>query len=149
MGDIVSLVEKAQEQFDEVSAARLSKRIAKNQFNLNDFLQQIQQIKKMGNMKDLVGMIPGIGKAVKDLDVSNDSFKHIEAIIHSMTAKEREDPQLINGNRRSRIAAGSGRTIQEVNKLLKQFDEMRKMMRMMSNKDQMRNMMRQSPGMRK
>ncbi|MCX6292306.1 MAG: signal recognition particle protein [Bacteroidetes bacterium] len=149
MGDIVSLVEKAQEQFDSVEAAKLSKKIAKNQFNFDDFLQQIQQIKKMGNMKDLVGMIPGVGKAIKDIDVSNDSFKHIEAIIHSMTVEERENPQLISGNRRQRIAKGSGTNIQEVNKLLKQFDEMRKMMRMFSNKDQMKNMMRQMPGMRK
>jgi signal recognition particle subunit SRP54 len=149
MGDIVSLVEKAQEQFDSVEAAKLSKKIAKNQFNFNDFLQQIQQIKKMGNMKDLVGMIPGVGKAMKDIDISNDSFKHIEAIIHSMTVQERENPQLISGSRRSRIAGGSGTNIQEVNKLLKQFEEMRKMMRMFSNKDQMKNMMRQMPGMRK
>jgi signal recognition particle subunit SRP54 len=149
MGDIVSLVERAQEQFDEVEAAKLSKKIAKNQFNFNDFLQQIQQIKKMGNMKDLVGMIPGVGKAMKDIDVSNDSFKHIEAIIHSMTTEERENPQLISGSRRSRIAAGSGTNVPEVNKLLKQFEEMRKMMRMFSNKDQMKTMMRQMPGMRK
>ncbi len=149
MGDIVSLVERAQEQFDSVEAAKLSKKIAKNQFNFNDFLQQIQQIKKMGNMKDLVGMIPGVGKAMKDIDVSNDSFKHIEAIIHSMTTQERENPQLISGSRRSRIATGSGTNIQEVNKLLKQFEEMRKMMRMFTNKDQMKNMMRQMPGMRK
>jgi len=149
MGDIVSLVEKAQEQFDAEEAAKLSKKIAKNQFNFNDFLQQIQQIKKMGNMKDLIGMIPGVGKAMKDIDVSNDSFKHIEAIIHSMTTKERENPQLISGTRRLRIANGSGTTIQDVNKLLKQFEEMRKMMRMFSNKDQMKNMMRQMPGMRR
>ncbi len=149
MGDIVSLVEKAQEQFDSVEAAKLSKKIAKNQFSFDDFLQQIQQIKKMGNMKDLMGMIPGAGKALKDVDISNDSFKHIEAIIRSMTKAEREDAGLINGNRRQRIAKGSGTNIQEVNKLLKQFEEMRKMMRMLSNKDQMKNMMRQMPGMRK
>jgi signal recognition particle subunit SRP54 len=149
MGDIVSLVEKAQEQFDEVEAAKLTKKIAKNQFNFDDFLTQIQQIKKMGNMKDLMGMIPGVGKAVKDIDISNDSFKHIEAIIHSMTKQERENPQLISGNRRARIAAGSGTNVPEVNKLLKQFEEMRKMMRMFSNKDQMKTMMRQMPGMRK
>ncbi len=149
MGDIVSLVERAQEQFDEVAAAKLTKRIAKNQFNFNDFLQQIQQIKKMGNMKDLVSMIPGVGKALKDIDVSNDSFKHIEAIIHSMTHEERENPQVMSGSRRQRIAKGSGTNIQEVNKLLKQFEEMRKMMRVMTNKDQMKNMMRQAPGMRK
>ncbi len=149
MGDIVSLVEKAQEQFDEVEAAKLSKKIAKNQFNFDDFLGQIQQIKKMGNMKDLMGMIPGVGKAMKDIDISNDSFKNIEAITHSMTKQERENPQLISGSRRSRIANGSGTNIQEVNKLLKQFEEMRKMMRMFTNKDQMKNMMRQMPGMRK
>ena len=148
MGDIVSLVERAQEQFDEVEAAKLTKKIAKNQFNFNDFLQQIQQIKKMGNMKDLVGMIPGVGKALKDIDVSNDSFKHIEAIIHSMTNEERENPQMMSGSRRQRIASGSGTNVQEVNKLLKQFEEMRKMMRAFTNKDQMKNMMRQAPRMR-
>ena len=149
MGDIVSLVEKAQEQFDSVEAAKLSKKIAKNQFGFDDFLQQIQQIKKMGNMKDLMGMIPGAGKALKDVDISNDSFKHIEAIIRAMTKEERDNAQLINGNRRQRIAKGSGTNIQEVNKLLKQFEEMRKMMRMFSNKDQMKNMMRQMPGMKR
>ena len=131
MGDIVSLVEKAQEQFDEVEAAKLQKKIAKNQFGFDDFLNQIQQIKKMGNMKDLLGMIPGVGKAIRDVDISNDSFKQIEAIIHSMTKKERENPALINGSRRTRIAKGSGTSVQEVNKLLKQFEEMRKMMRNM------------------
>jgi len=149
MGDIVTLVERAQEQFNEEEAKRLSKKIAKDQFNFNDFLGQLQQIKKMGNMKDLMGMIPGIGKAIKDIDISNDSFKNIEAIIHSMTMKERENPSLINGNRRQRIAAGSGTNIQEVNKLMKQFDEMRKMMKMMSNRDQMKSMMRSMPGMRR
>jgi len=149
MGDIVSLVERAQEQFDEVAAAKLTKKIAKNQFNFNDFLQQIQQIKKMGNMKDLVSMIPGVGKAMKDIDVSNDSFKHIEAIIHSMTNEERENPQLMSGSRRQRIAQGSGTNVQEVNKLLKQFEEMRKMMRAITSKDQMKNMIRQAPGMRR
>jgi len=149
MGDIVTLVERAQEQFDEEEAKRLHKKIAKDQFNFNDFLGQLQQIKKMGNMKDLMGMIPGIGKAIKDIDISNDSFKNIEAIIHSMTMKERETPALINGSRRQRIATGSGTNIQEVNKLMKQFDEMRKMMKMMSNKDQMKSMMRNMPGMRK
>ena len=149
MGDIVSLVERAQEQFDEVEAAKLTKKIAKNQFNFNDFLQQIQQIKKMGNMKDLVGMIPGVGKALKDIDVSNDSFKHIEAIIHSMTNEERENPQVMSGSRRQRIATGSGTNVQEVNKLLKQFEEMRKMMRAFTNKDQMKNMMRQAPNMKR
>lgn len=149
MGDIVSLVEKAQEQFDEVEAAKLHKKIAKNQFNFNDFLQQIQQIKKMGNMKDLLGMIPGVGKAVKDVDISNDSFKHIEAIIHSMTMEERENPTILNGSRRNRIAKGSGTSIQEINKLIKQFDEMKKMMKMFSNKDQAAKLMRNMPGMRR
>jgi len=149
MGDIVTLVEKAQEQFDEVEAARLQKKIAKNQFNFDDFLKQIQQIKKMGNMKDLMGMIPGVGKALKDVDVSNDSFKHIEAIIKSMTLAERENPAILNGNRRQRIAKGSGTNIQEVNKLLKQFEDMRKMMKMMSNPANAAKMMRQMPGMRK
>jgi signal recognition particle subunit SRP54 len=143
MGDIVSLVEKAQEQFDEAEAARLQKKIAKNQFNFDDFLAQIQQIKKMGNMKDLVSMIPGVGKAMKDVDVSNDSFKHIEAIIRSMTTNERANPALLNGNRRQRIAKGSGTNVQDVNKLLKQFEEMRKMMKMMSNPVQAAKMMRQ------
>lgn len=149
MGDIVSLVEKAQEQFDEEQAARLNKKIAKNQFGFDDFLQQIQQIKKMGNMKDLLGMIPGVGKAVRDIDISNDSFKHIEAIIRSMTMDERTNPAIISGSRRQRIAKGSGTSVQEVNKLLKQFDEMRKMMRMMSNKDQAAKLMRNMPGMRR
>ncbi|REJ83592.1 MAG: signal recognition particle protein [Bacteroidetes bacterium] len=149
MGDIVSLVEKAQEQFDEEQAAKLHKKIAKNQFGFDDFLQQIQQIKKMGNMKDLLGMIPGVGKAVKDIDISNDSFKHIEAIIKSMTMDERNNPAIISGSRRSRIAKGSGTSVQEVNKLLKQFDEMRKMMRMMTNKDQAAKFMRSMPGMRR
>ncbi|MBL0063905.1 MAG: signal recognition particle protein [Bacteroidetes bacterium] len=149
MGDIVSLVEKAQEQYDEVEAAKLQKKIAKNQFGFNDFLSQIQQIKKMGNMKDLLGMIPGVGKAIRDIDISNDSFKHIEAIIQSMTHQERENPSLINGSRRQRIANGSGTSVQEVNKLLKQFEEMRKMMRVFSNKDQAAKLMRNMPGMRK
>jgi len=149
MGDIVTLVERAQEQFDEEEAKRIQKKIAKDQFNFNDFLGQLQQIKKMGNMKDLMGMIPGVGKAIKDIDISNDAFKNIEAIIHSMTKKERESPALINGSRRQRIANGSGTNIQEVNKLMKQFDEMRKMMKMMSNKDQMKSMMRSMPGMRR
>ncbi len=149
MGDIVTLVERAQEQFDEEESKRIQKRIAKDQFNFNDFLGQLQQIKKMGNMKDLMGMIPGVGKAMKDIDISNDSFKNIEAIIHSMTLKERDSPALINGSRRQRIANGSGTNIQEVNKLMKQFDEMRKMMKMFSNKDQMKSMMRSMPGMRR
>jgi signal recognition particle subunit SRP54 len=132
MGDIVSLVEKAQEQFDIDQARKLKKKIAKNQFNFNDFLQQIQQIKKMGNMKDLAGMIPGVGKAIKNLDVDDDAFKSIESIIFSMTPQERENPALINGSRRKRIATGSGTSVQDVNRLIKQFDDTRKMMKMMS-----------------
>ena len=149
MGDIVTLVEKAQEQFDEVEAAKLQRKIAKNEFNYNDFLKQLQQIKKMGNMKDLMGMIPGVGKAIKDVDISNESFKSIEAIIQSMTHQERENPNMLSGPRRQRIAKGSGTNIQEVNKLIKQFEEMRKMMKAFSNKDQMRSMMRSMQGMRK
>lgn len=133
MGDIVSLVERAQEQFDAKEAAELQKKIAKNQFNLNDFLNQLQQIKKMGNIKDLMAMIPGVGKAMKDIDIDNDSFKHIEAIIQSMTKEEREKPEILNGGRRKRIATGSGTSIQEVNRLLKQFEEMRKMMKMFTS----------------
>lgn len=132
MGDIVSLVEKAQEQYDEEEAKVLQRKIARNQFNFNDFLQQIKQIKKMGNVKDLMSMIPGMGKAIKNLDIDDDSFKEIEAIIYSMTPAEREDPKVINGSRRRRIAAGSGSEIQEVNRLIKQFEETRKMMQMMS-----------------
>lgn len=145
MGDVVTLVERAQEQFDAEEARKLQKKIAKNQFNFNDFLAQLNQIKKMGNIKDLVGMIPGVGKAMKDMDISDDAFKHIEAIIFSMTPAEREKPELINGTRRSRIAKGSGRDIQEVNKLLKQFEDTRKMMRMMQDKNAMANMMRNMP----
>ncbi len=133
MGDIVTLVEKAQEQFDEKQAAELQKKFAKNQFNFNDFLGQLQQIKKMGNIKDLVSMIPGVGKTVKDMDIDNDAFKSIEAIIQSMTPTERTNPDLINGNRKKRIAAGSGTSVPEVNKLIKQFDDMRKMMKMMTS----------------
>jgi signal recognition particle subunit SRP54 len=132
MGDIISLVERAQEQFDAEEAAKLQKKIAKNQFSFNDFLNQLQQIKKMGNIKDLMGMIPGVGKMVKDMDIDNSAFKSIEAIIQSMTPQERENPDLINGSRRKRIASGSGTTIQDVNKLLKQFEDTRKMMKMMS-----------------
>ena len=141
MGDVVSLVERAQEQFDEEQARKLQKKIAKNKFGFDDFLSQIQQIKKMGNMKDLMGMIPGMGKMTKDLDVDNDSFKHIEAIIHSMTPKERSNPSLLNSSRKKRIAKGSGRSIQEVNQLLKQFTQMSKMMKMMQGGGA-RNMMR-------
>jgi len=132
MGDIVSLVEKAQEQFDEVEAKKLHKKIAKNQFNFNDFLSQIKQIKKMGNVKDLMGMIPGMGKAIKDVDIDDDAFKGIEAIIYSMTPEERENPVIMNGSRRKRIATGSGTSIQEVNRLIKQFDDTRKMMKMVT-----------------
>ncbi len=147
MGDVVTLVEKAQEQYNEEEARKLSKKIAQNKFDFNDFIGQLQQIKKMGNMKDLVGMIPGIGKAMKDVDINDDAFKHIEAIIQSMTPKEREQPELINGKRRERLAKGAGRPIQEVNKLMKQFDETRKMMRMMQDKGAMAKMMRNMPKM--
>ena len=131
MGDVVSLVERAQEQFDEEEARKLQKKIAKNQFGFDDFLNQIQQVKKMGNMKDLIGMIPGAGKAMKDVDIDDDAFKGIEAIIHSMTQKERTEPMIINGSRKKRIAKGSGTSVQQVNQLLKQFDQMSKMMKMM------------------
>ncbi|MBV5281434.1 MAG: signal recognition particle protein [Paludibacter sp.] len=130
MGDIVSLVERAQEQYDEEDARRLQKRIAKNQFDFNDFISQIQQIKKMGNIKDLAAMIPGMGKALKDVEIGDDAFKGIEAIIHSMTPTERENPSLLNGSRKQRIASGSGTTIVDVNRLLKQFDQTSKMMKM-------------------
>ncbi|MDP4278688.1 MAG: signal recognition particle protein, partial [Bacteroidota bacterium] len=136
MGDVVSLVEKAQEQYDEEEARKLSKKIAKNQFDFNDFVSQIAQIKKMGNLKDLVSMIPGVGKAVKDMDIDDNAFKGIEAIIGSMTPKERSNPDIINASRRQRIAGGSGTSIQEVNKLLKQFEETRKMMKTVSNAKQ-------------
>lgn len=132
MGDIVSLVERAQEQYDEAEAKRLQKKIAKNQFDFNDFLSQIKQIKKMGNLKDLASMIPGVGKAIKDIDLDDDAFKSIEAIIYSMTPGERSNPALLNGSRRDRIAKGSGTSIQEVNRLLKQFDQTRKMMKMVT-----------------
>lgn len=132
MGDIVSLVEKAQEQYDIDEARKLQKKIAKDQFDFNDFIAQIQQIKKMGNIKDLMAMIPGVGKAIKDLDIDDNAFKGIEAIIRSMTPEERTNPVILNGNRRKRIANGSGTTVQEVNKLLKQFDDTRKMMKMMT-----------------
>ena len=146
MGDVVTLVERAQEQFNEEEARKLSKKIAKNQFDFNDFLSQLQQIKKMGNIKDLVGMIPGVGKAMKDAEINDDAFKGIEAIIGSMTPKERTQPEIINGSRRQRIAKGSGQTIQEVNKLLKQFEDTRKMMRMMGDKNQMAKLMKNMPG---
>jgi signal recognition particle subunit SRP54 len=144
MGDIVSLVEKAQEQFNAEEAQKLQRKIQKNQFNFDDFLSQLQQIKKMGNMKDLIGMIPGMGKAMKDVDIDDNAFKSIEAIIHSMTPKERETPEILTGSRRKRIAIGSGTDITEVNKLVKQFEDTRKLMKMMSggNKSKMVQMMR-------
>ena len=132
MGDIVSLVERAQQQFDEKQARELEKKIMKNKFDFNDFMSQIQQIKKMGNIKDLAAMIPGVGKAIKDIDIDDNAFKGIEAIINSMTPKERTHPEIINQSRRNRIAKGSGTTIQDVNRLLKQFDQMRKMMKMVT-----------------
>ncbi|MFT4969163.1 MAG: signal recognition particle subunit SRP54 [Chitinophagales bacterium] len=133
MGDIVSFVERAQQQFDEDKAKELQKKIAKNEFDFNDFLQQLNQIKKMGNIKDLLGMIPGMGKAVKDIDISDDAFDKVEAIIKSMTPAERAQPELMNGVRRKRLSYGSGNSIQEVNQFLKQFEEMRKMMKKMQN----------------
>jgi len=143
MGDIVSLVERAHEQFDEEEARKLQKRLAKDQFNFDDFLKQIQQIKKMGNLKDLASMIPGMGKAMKDIDIEDDAFKHIEAIIHSMTKRERADASIIDGSRRKRIATGSGTTIQEVNRLLKQFADTRKMMKMVSQGGNMKQALMQ------
>jgi len=148
MGDVVSLVERAQEQFNEEEARKLQKRIQKDQFDFNDFLAQLQQVKKMGNVKDLVGMIPGMGKAVKDADIQDDAFKYLEAIIQSMTPKERANPDVINGQRKLRIAKGSGTNIQEVNKLMKQFGDTKKMMKMMSNPKNMMEMMKQMKGMR-
>ena len=151
MGDIVSLVERAQEQYDEKEAQRLQRRIQKNQFDFNDFLAQIQQIKKMGNLKDLASMIPGVGKALKDVDIDDDAFKGIEAIILSMTPKERQRPEILNQSRKMRIAKGSGTSIQEVNRLVKQFDQTRKMMKMMtgSKMKAMMGKMPQMPGMPK
>ncbi|MDA7744743.1 signal recognition particle protein [bacterium] len=146
MGDIVSLVEKAQEQYDEEEAKRIQKKIAKNKFDFNDFIGQIQQIKKMGNVKDLMGMIPGMGKALKGVDIDDDAFNGIEAIIKSMTNHERENPHVINGSRRQRIATGSGSSVNDVNKLLKQFEDMRKMMRMMNDKSKMSQMMNAMSG---
>ncbi|MAD98361.1 MAG: signal recognition particle protein [Flavobacteriaceae bacterium] len=144
MGDVISLVERAQDQYDEEEARKLQKKIAKNQFGFDDFLKQIQQIKKMGSMKDLMGMIPGAGKALKDVDIDDDAFKGIEAIIHSMTPSERSDPKIINSSRKKRIAKGSGTSIQEVNQLMKQFSQMSKMMKMMQGGGgkQMMQMMR-------
>ena len=146
MGDVVSLVERAQEQFNEEEARKLQKRIQKDQFDFNDFLAQLQQIKKMGNVKDLMGMIPGMGKAMKDVEIEDDAFKHIEAIILSMTPKERANPGVINTQRKNRIAKGCGLDMQEVNKLMKQFEDTKKMMKMMSNPKNMMNMMKQMKG---
>ena len=148
MGDVVSLVERAQEQFDEQEARKMSKKIATDSFGFDDFMNQIQQIKKMGNMKDLMGMIPGMGKAMKNIDIDDDAFKHIEAMINSMTLAERQQPDIINGSRRKRIAMGSGRTVQDVNNLLKQFGDMRKMMKMMQSGGGRRGMMNMMRGMR-
>ena len=148
MGDVVSLVEKAQEQFDEESARKMSKKISQDTFGFDDFMEQIQQIKKMGNMKDLMGMIPGMGKALKNVDIDDDAFKHIEAMINSMTPTERQQPDTINGSRRKRIASGSGRTVQDVNNLLKQFTDMRKVMKMMQSGGGKRGMMNMMRGMR-
>ena len=142
MGDIVSLVKKVEEQYDEREAKKLQQKIQKNQFDFNDFLAQIHQIKKMGNLKDLASMIPGVGKAIKDIDIDDNAFKNIEAIIQSMTPKERTNPELLNGSRKQRIAKGSGTNIQEVNKLLKQFEGIRKMMKMMTGNKMGRMMMR-------
>ena len=153
MGDVVSLVEKAQEHYDEEEARKIQKKIAKNEFGFDDFLSQIQQVKKMGNMKDLVGMIPGASKAMKDVQIEDDAFKHIEAIIHSMTPKERSKPAIIDVKRKARIAKGSGTKVEQVNQLMKQFDQMSKMMKMMQGpggKNMMKMMgnMKGMPGMR-
>ena len=148
MGDIVSLVERAQEQYDEEEAKRLQKKIQKNLFDFNDFLTQIQQIKKMGNLKELASMIPGVGKAIKDIDIDDNAFKSIEAIIYSMTPQERTHPEILNGSRRTRIAKGSGTNIQEVNRLLKQFDQTRKMMKMVTG-SKMAGMMQKMQKMKK
>jgi len=147
MGDIVSLVERAQEQFDEEEAKKLQRKIQKNKFDFNDFLNQIGQIKKMGNLKDLASMIPGVGKAIKDIDIDDNAFKGVEAIIRSMTPKERSNPEMLNASRRQRIAKGAGMNIQEVNKLIKQFDQTRKMMKMVTG-NQMAGMMSRMKGMK-
>ncbi len=149
MGDIVSLVEKAQNAYDEKQARELQRKIAKNQFNFNDFLQQIQQIQKMGNLKELASMIPGVGKAIKDIDIDDNAFKGIEAIIRSMTEEERQHPEIINGSRRKRIAKGSGTDIQEVNRLIKQFDDARKMMKAVTGIKNPMALMRGMRGMRR
>ena len=147
MGDVVSLVERAQEQFDEEEAKKLHKKIAKNEFGFDDFLKQIQQIKKMGNMKDLMGMLPGVGKAIKDVDINDDAFKHIEAIIYSMTPEERRRPSVIDMNRKKRIAKGAGRKLEDVNALMKQFEQMGKMMKMMQGPQGKQLMQMMSKGM--
>ncbi len=149
MGDVISLVERAQMQFDEEEAKKLEKKIRKNTFDFNDFISQIQQIKKMGNMKDLLGMIPGMGKAMKNVDIDDDAFKGIEAIIQSMTNAERVSPDLIDASRKKRIASGSGCSVEDVNKLLKQFQETKKMMKLMSNKQNMKGLMKSMGGMKK
>ena len=141
MGDVVSLVEKAQEQFDAEKARRLQKRIAKNEFDFNDFIEQIGQVKKMGNVKDLMGMIPGMGKAMKGVEIEDDAFKHVEAMVSSMTNEERSNPSILNGSRRQRVARGSGRSVNEVNQLIKQFNDMGKLMKMMQGGG-MKNMMK-------
>ena len=148
MGDVISLVERAQEQYDEEQAKKLQKKIQKNTFDFNDFLDQLNQIKKMGNVKDLLGMIPGMGKALKDVELDDDAFKHVEAIIHSMTPQERTNHTIIDGSRKKRIAAGSGTSVQEVNKLIKQFEDTRKMMRVMTDKNKMSRMARGMRGMK-
>ena len=147
MGDITTLVERAEEQYDVEEARKLQKKIAKNQFTLDDFLKQIQQVKKMGNMKDLVGMITGVGKALKDTEIDDNAFVVLEAIIGSMTPAERDNPALLNGKRRDRVAKGSGTTVQEVNRLVKQFEDTRKMMKMMGSKDGRSKMMAQMKNM--
>ncbi|HOH71465.1 MAG TPA: signal recognition particle protein, partial [Paludibacteraceae bacterium] len=148
MGDIVSLVERAQEQYDEEEARKISKKIAKNQFDFNDFMSQIQQIKKMGNIKDLASMIPGVGKMMKNVDLDDNSFVGVESIIQSMTPAERANPQLINGSRKNRIAKGCGRSVPEINRLLKQFSDMQKMMRAMQNQSNPLRMMRKKQSRR-
>jgi signal recognition particle subunit SRP54 len=149
MGDIVSLVERAQEQYDVDEARKLQKKIAKNQFNFNDFISQIQQIKKMGNIKDLASMIPGVGKALKNMDIDDNAFKNIESIIYSMTPAEREEPALLNGSRKKRIATGSGTSVQEINRLLKQFEETRKMMKTMQGVKNSSKMFGNAAGLRR
>jgi signal recognition particle subunit SRP54 len=148
MGDVISLVERAQMQFDEEEAKKLQKKIRKNTFDFNDFIGQIQQIQKMGNMKDLLGMIPGMGKTLKNVDIDDDAFKGIESIIQSMTNAERTTPELIDNSRKKRIARGSGKSVEDVNKLLKQFQETKKMMKLMSNKQNMKSLMKSMGGMK-